>query len=436
MGEFIIENNTLKAYTGSSEAVRVPDEIEIISKGAFRNNKTVRSVTLPQSVVFIDDRAFSCCTVLKDVSLGNSLRALGQHVFSGCTALESVSVPGSLKSVNYCTFYGCTRLRSVLLHEGTKRISLSAFGKCRSLQRIVLPGSVSEIKRFAFAKCWGLRDVTFLSDQKCEIDTNAFFGSHRDLTFHWPNQNAFREELEAGFIVSGEGTLTRYFGASESIVLPASVNRIAAYALALNQAVRQITAPENVVAAERCAMVSMSSLRSVSFDGVKELGKNCFWACVQLEKVSLPACLEKVGNDCFGQCHSLTELDFGRTAAAFDGRIAPMSYALERCVLPPGVQRIPGGAFYYCRSLRQIALPDSVTEISDGAFAGCVNLIQIVVPEKVAKLDLNVFHNCDSLREIVLRSRETKVYGEAHAHCTASIRYAQNKQPHDGEEAR
>lgn len=423
MDEFTIKENKLLEYLGSSEDVIIPDGIEVICRGAFRNNKSIKSVVIPNSVVFIDNRAFFSCTALKSIKVSENIRAMGQYVFAGCSSLESVSIPGSLKSINYCTFKGCDSLREVFLHIGTQRISESAFSKCVSLQNITLPETIRVVKQFAFGKCRSLKKVTILADQQCSIGTNSFVKTHPSLSFCWPNQESYREEAEEGFNIIDDGLLTRYFGNERDVKIPASAKAIAPYAFSGNHTVETVEAPARLEEIGRSSFAWMPALRKISFAGLRSLGDGCFWACTQLENVVLPSSLATVGNDCFAHCYSLTELDFGNTQAMFLGRIAPMAYGLKRFVFPSQIKMIPRCAFYYCTSLSDVTIPSTVSEIEDRAFVGCKALASITIPENVSNLNLNVFNGCDSLTEIILSGHNTQVCGRTDEFCTAAPHY-------------
>ena len=253
----------LVKYTGSSETAVIPDGIRIIGTGAFQDNNKLKKVVIPDSVEEIRGRAFSGCTALNQISFSKNLRKLDHHVLAGCTSLETVALPGRLRTINYCTFKGCSALREVTISEGTKMISESAFSKCVSLRTIQLPKTMERVKRFAFGKCVNLRMVTFLSAGDCEIDTNSFFKCHRELTFSWPNASAFREELEAGFLLRKDGKMTSYFGNDEKILIPDSAGSIAEFALCGNRTVIEIDVPESVISIGRMCMSYMKKLHIV-----------------------------------------------------------------------------------------------------------------------------------------------------------------------------
>ena len=70
-----------------------------------------------------------------------------------------------------------------------------------------------------------------------------------------------------------------------------------------------------------------------------------FYACVNLETVSLPKTLKTIGAHAFSSCSNLNQL-----------------------VLPKSLTSIGDGAFLNCVSLNKIEVPDSVTSIGDNAF--------------------------------------------------------------------
>ena len=69
-------------------------------------------------------------------------------------------------------------------------------------------------------------------------------------------------------------------------------------------------------------------------------------------------------------------------------------------VIPKGVTRIGGWAFYGCTSLASVTIPNSVTEIGDSAFSGCKSLASVTIPNSVTKIDYAAFYGCTSLASV------------------------------------
>ena len=104
-----------------------------------------------------------------------------------------------------------------------------------------------------------------------------------------------------------------------------------------------------------------------------------------------------------------------------------MAYGLKRVVLPGSIERLPNGAFYYCRNLSDIMLPYGIKELGKGAFEGCKSLRRMEIPETTEPFDWNVFKSCSGLLEIVLQGHHTVVTGRPGTFCTAVARYADDK---------
>lgn len=114
----------IERYIGSEMTVTVPEKygdyaVVRISPGAFRNNKTVRTVKIPDSVAHIGEEAFCKCTALTNVILPSGCRYIGKNAFSDCTALTGIIIP-----------------------EGTLHIDRQAFCNDKSLKNAVIPASI------------------------------------------------------------------------------------------------------------------------------------------------------------------------------------------------------------------------------------------------------------------------------------------------------
>lgn len=67
--------------------------------GAFKNNKTIKTVIIPDTVKYIDDESFYGCTALESVTFGNGVEEIGDYAFENCTSLSKVYIPVSVKKI-------------------------------------------------------------------------------------------------------------------------------------------------------------------------------------------------------------------------------------------------------------------------------------------------------------------------------------------------
>ena len=98
---FVIIHGMLEKYKGSAEEVEIPEDVEVISSGAFKGNTTIKSVIIPDAVYDIGDSAFDGCTALENVKLPLQITKVGYKTFNGCDSLKSITIPRGVKEIVY-----------------------------------------------------------------------------------------------------------------------------------------------------------------------------------------------------------------------------------------------------------------------------------------------------------------------------------------------
>lgn len=83
MEKFEISGRKLIRYRGSEDEVTIPDGVEVIAEGAFRDCRDMCSVTLPEGLKRIENEAFQWCARLESVHAPESIEYIGQDVFAG-----------------------------------------------------------------------------------------------------------------------------------------------------------------------------------------------------------------------------------------------------------------------------------------------------------------------------------------------------------------
>ena len=129
-GRFKYTRNTSQAvnitkYLGTETNVTIPSYLDgysnqkvvAIGKSAFKNNKTVKTVTIPAEVQYILEHAFDNCKKMTKVTIKGRCR-LDDYAFYNCTALKNLVMNNP-----DCTTYSYTR-------------GLNIFTNCKSLKQI------------------------------------------------------------------------------------------------------------------------------------------------------------------------------------------------------------------------------------------------------------------------------------------------------------
>ena len=92
---------------------------------------------------------------------------------------------------------------------------------------------------------------------------------------------------------------------------------------------------------------------------------------------------------------------------------------ITKCVIPNSVTNIGFGAFFECKSLKEITIPNSVTYIGSHAFYWCKSLEEIVIPNSVTNIGFGAFFDCKSLKEITISNNVLKIGRETFSWCTS-----------------
>lgn len=128
---------TKPVYKKSS--VRIPDTVKVngitckvtaISANAFKNNKSLKSVTIGRNVTVIGTNAFYGCRKLSRVSGGNGIVKIDHRAFANCISLSKITIPGTVRSIGKQAFRNCKKLRSITIKTSTlsgKTIGSKAF---------------------------------------------------------------------------------------------------------------------------------------------------------------------------------------------------------------------------------------------------------------------------------------------------------------------
>ena len=120
-------------------SVRIPDTIKVngitckvtgISANAFKNNKSLKSVTIGRNVTVIGTNAFYGCRNLSRVSGGNAIVKISDKAFADCSSLTGITFSGTVRSIGKQAFYNCKKLRSITIKTSTlsgKTVGSKAF---------------------------------------------------------------------------------------------------------------------------------------------------------------------------------------------------------------------------------------------------------------------------------------------------------------------
>lgn len=198
---FKIEGNTLVAYYGKAEKVKVPDEVTVIGDHAFEGHSELQELTYSDKLTKVGSYAFAGCSSLKQIKLPNRVTEIGGYAFQGTAATIAWGVNAQITYLGQYAFYGylgtelaipkkvtdfgykCfaySNLTSFVIPDTITFTNVKdnagefLFQNCTSLRNVVVGASATQIEAGMFSGCTSLETVIVRSTGFYQIHNNAF----------------------------------------------------------------------------------------------------------------------------------------------------------------------------------------------------------------------------------------------------------------------
>lgn len=340
--------NYMKHYV---MAVRLPDTVEKIHYGAFRDCKNLRSINIPACLKYASSHILAG-TKVKEIVFPEGITEIG------CG--NDIDFGGYGQCVE--SFAGMKYLRKVVFPESLKKIGNNAFSDCTALKKITLPDGIEEIKYGAFQNS-GLTEAN-IPKSLVNISGCIFKGT--------PFEETLEKEASGDFIIFNDVLLYKYIGDDENVVIPDGIEIICDRAFWTAPNVKTVEIPERVKFIN--SAFEYSTVESLVIpDTIDSENDLSFYCCNNLKKIVLPDNMTKIGDCAFEYCSSLETIN-----------------------IPDNVKTIGYSAFGACRSLKSITIPESVEEICDNAFSNCISLKEVIINGS-PRIDETAFGNCTAL---------------------------------------
>ena len=218
------------------------------------------------------------------------------------------------------------------------------------------------------------------------------------------------------------------------------------------------------------AFASVAGLEIVleSPSSLKKIGKEAFWYCEYLTRMSLPESVEEIGEGCFASCYDLRFVTLPSALKEIPKRAFEGCSDLEDFQIPQSVESIGERAFYGAQKLKTtlppnlkeigayafyigapskyeynltkmngkmpetletigdyafvgfkmpstIDIPDGVSTINNGIFQYCEDIEKITLPEAIGRIGANAFDGCVSLESVNIPSNTNYIGNSAFA---------------------
>ena len=226
----------------------------------------------------------------------------------------------------------------VRIPDGIVSISASAFWNNTYVKEVVFPSTLERLGGDCFYYCTNLEKVT-IPEKVSIMGNNPFAGCPK-------------------LVLRNESP---YFVLENGVLYDKNKTNLIHYTISKSD--KKFAVPNTVVC----------------------LGKHCFFACDNLEKIVIPESVIRMENNPFSGCTKLT-VENHSPYYHFENGIIYNKYKttvigclngtrIDRLVIPDTVTLISRNSFWNCKGIKKIVITENVNRIGYNPFSGCENLL-------------------------------------------------------------
>ena len=324
--------------------------------------KELKAKDFPAGLKRIAHNSFWGNHYLENVEFPEGLEYLGGKVFLGALCLKTVVIPASIKTISYYTFADCMKLERVtILNPDIQPEDITVDNPKKynifwdASKNAVLCGYAGGGLQ-AYAKKCGLNFEALNPELEIvdEIETESAAETVEETVQDIPETVTEPAKTnEDDFVIQGK-TLVKYRGMGGEVTVPEGVEVLAQWAFESSY-VTKVNLPETL----------------------KEIECYCFYGCRELEDITLPASLEKLGNmQAFAYNHSLKAINVAEGNPYFVSVDGVLFNKNKTKLLYYPAGRNQGGEY---------AIPEGVTELGGSAIQD-TGLTAIELPSTFVKM--------------------------------------------------
>jgi len=376
-GIVTIEAYAIEAYR--LEKINLPSSLTSIDSNAFSSKQSSLVATVEEG-----SYAHQWCidneVVVEVVSKTTDSASFtytnngdGTATITGYTGAETeLTIPASIDGLNVTVigssvFENNETITNVVIPEGVATIGQYAFWQCWNLQSVSLPETLTTIEDYAFSFCSSLTELT-IPAATTSIGA-AFYGMPTSITVDGAN-TAYKTVDDVLYTIDGK------------------------------------------------TLMFCPNIKEGAFSipqGTETIGVGALFGCGELTEIHIPASVNEIPGDTFGQTRGLTGFVVDENNTAYKA-VNGMLLSKDGTLLHTVPMTFSG----------TVTVPESVTTIGNGAFRGSwPGITEIILPDGIAALEWEAFLNQTALEKINLPASLTSIsdfaFYNLNSECVATV---------------
>lgn len=388
--KYSLDGKKLLRYKRTKEDRKyvIPDSVEFICDGSFRNNRFIEKVTLPSCLKGIGKEAFKGCICLKEIIFPSNIRFIGDDAFNGTGVIDINLKDTQIETLNKNSFYDCDNLRYIELPESLRKIETGAlYHTC--IRNLVLPDSIIFIEEDAIYSDY-MKSIKL--PKNLENMNPMSFRRWSSVIEFYGIPNNFVEEN--GLLFSKDKKkLFMCLADSDTLVIPSSVEFIMPNFLYHSPKVSRVSFEKgsNLRQIQKEAF-QCSKLRKITLpEGLEDIECKAFYA-TSLISINLPLSIKTIGDEAFAENSSLYEIWIPSTISSVGSDIFKDSEDLEYIKTNVGGKDILKGKIHQYRDIISEKPMEDLNEKEVGL--GYWDSVKCLIPESpFIKIDIDEFAN-------------------------------------------
>jgi len=348
----------------------------------YLDGELLTHAEIPQTVTELRDSCFYNCRSIETVTLHDKLVKIGEGAFWNCIKLNYVSIPDSVTVMGMRAFYGCAALRGAVIGNGVASIGKYVFQNCSALSSVVTGSNVSSIDDYAFDGCSILRELRIPAGVS-GIGQDAL---PVDTNVIFTGNNP-RFAYENGILYNADKTQIEYMHSdiSGDIVLPDTLTSINERTFKIGADVTSLTIPDNT---------------HIGYGNPFGYADH-----TALQKINI------------SDNHTSLRMVDGILYDKEMTRIFWMEPNHEGdVVIPEGVTEIPITLFYMQPKITSVTLPDSLPlyfgGYSDLTFSFCDSLKRVHFGSQTPAINGSTFIECSALEAVSVSNDHNRYFSK------------------------